>query len=99
VCCGSGVSSPRLTLAHDAAGAEEMLRMHRNMQEKLLEDWARLADVLKHNSRATSDILKRDDQVLDDAHTVIESNLDKLQHETGRLKDFSQVVKSGMFEK
>ena len=68
---------------------DAVLEHHQNMQEKIAEEMIQMAQNLKHNSLVASNILKKDNKVLDNATKLADSNFTKLKHESERLEEIT----------
>eukprot|EP00160_Parvularia_atlantis_P006548 Unigene15722_Nuclearia_a/m.46869 Unigene15722_Nuclearia_a/g.46869 ORF Unigene15722_Nuclearia_a/g.46869 Unigene15722_Nuclearia_a/m.46869 type:complete len:184 (+) Unigene15722_Nuclearia_a:75-626(+) len=79
----------------DAAGAEEQLRLHYAMQDRVMDEMKSLAKHLKDNTYAMHDILQRDARVIEETNSVVDGNLVRLKTERQRVQDFTHVVRSG----
>ncbi|CAG8574220.1 2534_t:CDS:2 [Paraglomus brasilianum] len=73
----------------ESTSTQSVLQHHRQIQSELTDDLVSLAERLKMNSLAFGDILVRDEKVIDDAQTVVNSNLDRLRNEGGRLRQYT----------
>ncbi|CAB4029301.1 Hypothetical predicted protein [Paramuricea clavata] len=68
---------------------DAVLEHHQNMQEKIAEEMIQMAQNLKHNSLVASNILKKDNKVLENASDLADSNFTKLKHESERLEEIT----------
>ncbi|KAG5459723.1 MAG: membrane fusion protein Use1-domain-containing protein [Olpidium bornovanus] len=77
----------------DEPGAENqqlLLDHHQHLQEKLSQDLLGMAAVLKQNSLVFGQVLKRDEQTITNAQSLLEGNLNRLRSTRGRLQVYSQ---------
>lgn len=73
----------------DTSNIEHVLQHHREMQDELTEDLARMAKSLKMNSVAFGDMLEKDKSVFETASTALENSYGRLRTEGGRLGEYS----------
>ncbi|SAL97405.1 hypothetical protein [Absidia glauca] len=69
----------------DSSTMEHVLQHHRQLHDEMTTDLGKMAHQLKLNSQSFGDILQKDDTILRDAQSKVESNLDKMRSERHRL--------------
>jgi len=69
---------------------DDIIKQHHDMQEKVAEEMIRMAQSMKHNSLVARDIIKADNQVLDQATKLTEKNSVKLKTESDRLEELNK---------
>ncbi|KAJ1976754.1 hypothetical protein H4R35_002568 [Dimargaris xerosporica] len=69
---------------------ERLLMHHRQVQDELTGDLARMAETLKGNTLMFGDLLAKDEKVLHEAQEVITGNVTRLQTQDTRLGRYSQ---------
>ncbi|XP_034531325.1 vesicle transport protein USE1 [Notolabrus celidotus] len=73
-----------------AAELEAVLQHHHNLQEKLADDMLNLARNLKNNTLAAQNIIKQDNQTLNQSMRQADLNLKKLKTESERLEQHTK---------
>ncbi|XP_057309915.1 vesicle transport protein USE1-like [Hydractinia symbiolongicarpus] len=67
-----------------------IIKQHHDMQEKVAEEMIKMAISMKENSLAARDIIQTDNQELERATKVTESNYKKLKTESDRLEELNK---------
>ncbi|CAH1766607.1 9704_t:CDS:10, partial [Entrophospora sp. SA101] len=73
----------------DTTNIESVLQHHRKTQEELTNDLIKMAERLKINSVTFSNILTKDEKILNEVQGVLGSNLDRLKREGLRLGKYA----------
>ncbi|XP_040897191.1 vesicle transport protein USE1 isoform X1 [Toxotes jaculatrix] len=73
-----------------AAELDAVLQHHHNLQEKLAEDMLNLARNLKNNTMAAQNIIRQDNQTLNQSMRQADLNFEKLKTESERLEQHTK---------
>ncbi|XP_040273418.1 LOW QUALITY PROTEIN: vesicle transport protein USE1 [Bufo bufo] len=73
-----------------SAELDAMLQHHHNMQEKLAEEMLRLTQNLKNNTLAVQNVIKQDNQTLNQSLKLADQNFEKLKTESDRLEQHAK---------
>ncbi|KAG9292055.1 hypothetical protein G9A89_017955 [Geosiphon pyriformis] len=84
----------KFVVEETSSSMESILQYHQQTQEELTQDLVKMAERLKMNSFSFSDILKRDEKILDEAQSILTGNLDRLKEEKSRLNRYAGQSRS-----
>lgn len=76
--------------SQSAAELDAVLQHHHNLQEKLAEDMLNLARNLKNNTLAAQNIIRQDNQTLNQSLRQADLNFEKLKTESERLEQHAK---------
>ncbi|ORX50225.1 hypothetical protein DM01DRAFT_1409214 [Hesseltinella vesiculosa] len=78
-------TKPNKSREEETANIENVLQHHRQLHDDITMDLSKMAKQLKMNTQNFGDVLQKDKKVLEDANTLVESNLSHMKQERKRL--------------
>lgn len=75
---------------NETSDADELLKIHENMQQKITQDMLSLTKVLKEQSKTANKIIKQDTEVVSKSTDLAERNFSKLSVESAKLGEHSK---------
>lgn len=85
-----GVRQRNVTVSNSTADADEVIKYHENMQQKITEDMLMLTRTLKEQSETANKIIKKDTEVVTRSSDLAQSNFSKLTTESSKLAEHSK---------